>query len=240
MDPLYGELYADLYRRHWWWRARERVVLAELTRLLPPGGWRRALDVGCGDGLLFPALRSLVSAVEGVEPDRTLVTSASREDGIIHVRPFDATFTPDTTFDLILFLDVLEHLEDPEGAVDHAAALLDPGGVVLVTVPAFRHLWTSHDDLNHHQTRYTRAEMTKLLSSHLTIVEARYFFRWVHLAKLVQRGVEKIRQPRTALPSLPPPPLNNLLYAASRIDEAALSWLPLPLGSSLLVVARKE
>ena len=53
MDPAYGQRYRALYEGHWWWRAREAVVLGELERMRPASGWKRALDVGCGDGLLF-------------------------------------------------------------------------------------------------------------------------------------------------------------------------------------------
>lgn len=239
MDPTYGERYRHLYRNHWWWRARERVVLAELDRLRPPQRWRRVLDVGCGDGLLFDKLGAYAAAVEGVEPDQALVSDALRDDGTIHVRPFDASFRPGRTFGLMLFLDVLEHLDDAEGAVAHAADLMEPGGVVLVTVPAFRHLWTTHDDLNRHVTRYTRQEMVALLSPHFTVEKARYFFRWVHPAKLVQRAMEAATKPQPAPPQIPPPPLNATMFAMSRIEEAVLGWSNIPVGSSLLAVARK-
>jgi SAM-dependent methyltransferase len=240
VDPKYGEGYRHLYQNHWWWRARERVVLTELDRLRPAGGWKRALDVGCGDGLLFGRLGGYAAAVEGVEPDAGLVTEALRADGTIHVRGFDTSFRPGRTYGLILFLDVLEHLDDPEGAVGHAADLLDPGGVVLVTVPAFRHLWTTHDDLNRHVTRYTRAEMISLLSTRLRVEKARYFFRWVHPAKMVQRAMEAVSGAQPALPQVPSPPLNATMYAMSRIEEAVLGWSNIPVGSSLLAVARKR
>lgn len=240
MDPTYGERYRKLYERHWWWRAREAVVLRELDRLRPPGGWRRALDVGCGDGLLFERLGAYAADIEGVEPDAALVSSAVRDGGTIHVRPFDETFRPGRAFDLVLFLDVIEHLDDAGGAVAHAASLLSPGGVVLVTVPAFRHLWTTHDDLNRHVTRYTRAELVALLSRHFEVERARYFFRWVHPAKLVQRAMEAVRPAEPTPPAVPPPPLNGMMYAMSRVEEAVLSWSTIPVGSSLLAVARKR
>lgn len=240
MDPTYGKRYRELYRNHWWWRARERVVLSELAGLKPPGGWRRALDVGCGDGLLFSRLLgAYAAAVEGIEPDAALVTKPHRDDGTIHLQPFDASFRPGRTFDLMLFLDVLEHLDDAPGAVAHAATLLDPGGAVLVTVPAFRHLWTTHDDLNRHVTRYTRNEMVALLSPHFRVEKARYFFRWVHPAKLVQRAMERVLGSKPSPPRIPPPPLNATMYTMSRVEEAVLHWSNIPVGSSLLAVARK-
>jgi len=239
MDPAYGQRYRALYEKHWWWRAREAVVLDELDRVRPASGWKRALDVGCGDGLLFGPLRAYAAQVEGVEPEAALVTEVERQGGRIHVRPFDDTFRPEGRFDLMLFLDVLEHMEDPAGALAHAATLLEPGGVVLVTVPAFRHLWTTHDDLNRHVTRYTRDALADLLSMNLRVERSRYFFRWVHPAKIVQRAMEGVRRSQPAPPAIPPPPLNGLMYAMSRVEEAVLGWSTIPVGSSLMAVARK-
>jgi 2-polyprenyl-3-methyl-5-hydroxy-6-metoxy-1,4-benzoquinol methylase len=240
MDPEYGRRYRHLYERHWWWRAREAVVLGELRRLMPRGGWRSALDVGCGDGLLFERLSVYAAHVEGVEPDATLVSPERAAGGRIHVRAFDTTFSSDRRYDLMLFLDVLEHMDDAEAVVAHAADLLEPRGVVLVTVPAFRHLWTTHDDINHHRTRYTRTELDSLLSGALEVEKSRYFFRWVHPAKVVQRAVEGMRRARPMPPAVPPAPLNGMMYAMSRVEEAVLGWSTIPVGSSLLAVARKR
>jgi 2-polyprenyl-3-methyl-5-hydroxy-6-metoxy-1,4-benzoquinol methylase len=237
VDVAYGQRYRILYERHWWWRAREAVVLRELERFRPHHGWNRALDVGCGDGLLLETLERYASSVEGLEPDGTLVSEARAQR--IHVQPFDATFRPGRTYDLILFLDVLEHLNRVESAVAHARSLLDPGGVMLITVPAFRHLWTTHDDLNHHVTRYTRRRLVNLLAGDFQVLEVRYFFRWVHPAKIAQRLVEWVRRPEPAPPEVPPAPVNSALYTLSRVEERLLRRVPLPFGSSLLAVARR-
>jgi 2-polyprenyl-3-methyl-5-hydroxy-6-metoxy-1,4-benzoquinol methylase len=240
VDPTYGERYRQLHEHHWWWRAREKLVLAELDRLRPEAGWYRALDVGCGDGLFFGQLRQYADIVEGVEPDERLVSEARRAEGSVHLRTFDATFYPGCRYDLVVFLDVLEHMEDPAAAVRHASTLVEEGGVVLVTVPAFRHLWTTHDDLNHHVTRYTMGELVELLSVAFTVEKARYFFRWVHPAKVAQRGMEALRRPAPSTPSLPPKFVNRALYALSRGEETLLGRVPLPMGSSLLAIARKR
>jgi 2-polyprenyl-3-methyl-5-hydroxy-6-metoxy-1,4-benzoquinol methylase len=198
------------------------------------------LDVGCGDGLLFGRLGAYAAHIEGVEPDETLVSPERAAGGRIHIRAFDSTFRSDRPYDLILFLDVLEHMDDAAGVVVHAADLLEAGGVALVTVPAFRHLWTTHDDLNHHRTRYTRAELHALLSGALQVEKVRYFFRWVHPAKAVQRATEGVTRRQPTAPTVPPAPLNATMYAMSRVEEAVLGWSTIPVGSSLLAVARKR
>lgn len=240
MDRSYAERYRELFERHWWWRARERVILRELDRYRPAGGWRRALDVGCGDGLFLGTLHRYAEEVEGIEPDETVVSAETQAAGQVHVRPFDGTFRPEHAYDLVVFLDVLEHLDNPAAAVSHTAALMEKGGTLLVTVPAHRHLWTTHDELNRHVTRFSRSELVTLLSGPFDVVRSRHFFRWVHPLKLLQRGLESVTRPDPASPTVPPAPVNAAMYWLSRAEEALLRDAPLPFGSSLLAVALRR
>jgi 2-polyprenyl-3-methyl-5-hydroxy-6-metoxy-1,4-benzoquinol methylase len=239
MDSDYGARYRDLFQRHWWWRARERVILDALRRHRPASGWGNVLDVGCGDGLFFDQLAQLpgVRLVEGVEPAEALVSADGPHRARIHVAPFDASFDPGRRYSLIVMLDVLEHLPDPAASLRHALSLLEPGGVFLATVPAFMSLWTRHDDLNHHFTRYDMASFRALAAdAGLRVDEARYFFSWTAAAKVVTRIKEALIPGEPASPSVPPAPLNRALYGLSRLEERLLGRVPLPFGSSLLVV----
>ena len=239
MDADYGARYRDLFERHWWWRARERVILDALHAHEPAAGWSTVLDVGCGDGLFFDALAALpgVTFVEGVEPASELVSPGGPHRARIHTVPFDERFDTGRRYSLITMLDVLEHLPDPAAALEHALSLLTPDGVFLATVPAFMALWTRHDELNHHYTRYTTKSFGALArAAGLRIDEERYFFRWTALAKVATRIVEWAIPGAPAAPAVPPAPVNGALYALSRLEDKALGRLPVPFGSSLLVV----
>lgn len=237
MDPEYARRYRELYERHWWWRARERFVLETVRRYRRPGR-RPILDVGCGDGLLFERLAELGDAW-GVESDASLVSPDNPHRDRIHVGPFDASFQPGRRYGLVLMLDVIEHLPDPAGALRHAATLLEPDGILVATVPAFRLLWTTHDVLNHHFTRYTRRGFTALArSAGLDVVHARYFFHWLFPAKLGVRLLESVRRPRPVPPRVPPSWINEPLYLLSRLEQRLVTPLGPPFGSSLLAVAR--
>ena len=235
MDPAYGARYEDLYRRHWWWRAREAAILLELRRLRPAGGFRRILDVGCGNGLFFDRLSEL-GEVEGVEPDAALLDPEGPWRRAIHAVPFDDTFQPGHRFGAILFLDVLEHLDDPAAALRHAVELLAPGGVIVCTVPAFQWLWTSHDVLNHHRRRYNRPAVRRLAEqAGMTITRERYLFQWLVPAKLAVRLLERLRTSPPRSPTVPPEPLNGFLRIISRMQERVTSVIPVPFGGSLMV-----
>lgn len=177
--------------------------------------------------------------VEGIEPDKEIVSPQGEFRERIHVRAFDDTFNPHRRYGLITVLDVLEHLPQPDRALDHVARLLSPTGLLVLTVPAFRALWTMHDDLNQHQTRYTKASLQRLLeAAGFSIIQARYLFQWICGAKLLIRLREKILPAKPKPPHVPSMPVNKLLYWMTGLEEWAFRHVPIPLGSSLLVLAR--
>lgn len=238
MDPEYGRQYRRLYEQHWWWRAREAEIVTVLRGLRPPQGWSRILDIGCGDGLFFNCLSEFSTTVEGIEPSPDLVTNDPTRRGQIFIRPFDASFHPSAPYGLITMLDVLEHLDDAPGALSHALSVLEPGGVMVITVPAFRSLWTSHDVMNQHVTRYTKSSFAALAkATGFRIDRAEYFFHWTFPIRFAQRVAESVFPPRShPPPGIPPRPINTLLYHLSRVERP----LHLPFGTSLLIVGGRQ
>ena len=132
MERSYAERYQDLYDRHWWWRARERYVL-RWVRKIAHGRRLRMLDVGCGNGFIWNRLKEH-GDVEGIEADTELVPSDSPFRPRIELSHFPGRPRIER-YDLLLMLDVLEHIEDDRGAVRAIADLLTPGGHVILTVP---------------------------------------------------------------------------------------------------------
>jgi SAM-dependent methyltransferase len=174
--------------------------------------------------------------VEGVEPSSDLVTDD--RGGAISIRPFDSTFQPAAPYDLIVMLDVLEHLDRPAEALSHVVSLLSPSGTVVITVPAFRSLWTSWDVMNQHVTRYTKSSFLSLAREvGFRVDRCEYFFHWTFPIRFAQRVLESIVPRQSApLPNIPPRPVNALLYNLSRAERR----LHLPFGTSLLVVGGRQ
>ena len=234
MNPEYAAAYRNLYERHWWWRAREAMLVREIEVHQPVGGWGKVLDVGCGDGLFFDELARF-GEVWGVESDESLVPAHSRHRDRIHVGPFEAGFSPEHRFGLVLMLDVLEHLPNPVAALEHAGRLLRPDGRVLITVPAFPALWTHHDDLNRHFVRYRKRSLAAVMEpAGLRMISSRYFFHWLFPVKLAVRTLEQLSRPDGRPTTVPPGWLNALLFGLTRLEQAALQRVHLPFGSSLL------
>ncbi len=236
MDSDYAAIYPELYKRHWWWRVREGILLQRLAPLFAELGHpARILDVGCGAGLFFDALERF-GRVEGIESDPIALERAGRWRGRIHLGELNDTFRPMESYDVILMLDVLEHLDYPEQLLRYAKALLKPGGRVVITVPAFNWLWTNHDDLNHHVCRYTRAQMRNTVhAAGFTVIDSAYLFQSLVGPKLLVRLKEALISSVAGPPRIPGRILNAALTAWLRAEYAVASRLPV--GTSLLMVA---
>jgi len=187
MDAQYAAAYPALYKNHWWWRVREEILLSDIRRILADVAQPRILDVGCGAALFFDALQQF-GHVEGIDSDRAAVEQSGRWRSRVAVGELDDGYEAGAPFDLILMLDVLEHVRSPDRLLRRAGEILTPGGRILVTVPAFNSLWTAHDDLNHHVRRYTAGEMRRTIAlAGLLTMETQYMFQSLVVAKLLVR-----------------------------------------------------
>jgi SAM-dependent methyltransferase len=235
MDAQYAAAYPELYRHHWWWRAREDILLQRIRTLLAAKPSARILDVGCGAALFFDALEPF-GHVEGIESDRASVERSGKWRSRVTVGELDAAYHPSAPFDLILMLDVLEHIPDPRPALRRAGEILAPGGRILITVPAFNWLWTTHDEVNHHVTRYSAATMGRVIGqAGLATLETTYLFQSLVLPKLFVRAREAFASSPPSIPPIPAPAINRTVRAWFRAEHAVAGWLPF--GTSLLVVA---
>jgi len=238
VDPSYGSDYAELYHHHWWWRAREAILLREIAALpLPPAERAEILDVGCGNGLFLPELARF-GRPTGIEVERALVRDDAPLRECIRHEPLESPYWEGRAFDLVLALDVVEHIADDAAFVARLAARVRPGGFLLATVPAFPSLWDAHDERNHHQRRYRRAGFEALLAPHGALVTVRHLFPSLFVAKWLVARVN--RGPAAAIDqtALPGPAVSRSLAALLRAEDRVLGPLRLPFGSSLLAVLR--
>jgi 2-polyprenyl-3-methyl-5-hydroxy-6-metoxy-1,4-benzoquinol methylase len=237
VDAEYAAAYPTLYANHWWWRTREEIVLGRIRQLLASRSDARILDVGCGSGLFFDPLQAF-GHVEGLETDVDAIMRAGRwQRHITHGR-LDSSFAPARPFDLVLLLDVLEHVERPDAVLRRASEILRPGGSVLVTVPAFEWLWTTHDDLNHHLRRYTARELrASLARSGFVAIDTQYMFQSMVAAKLMVRVYERLTGASPEVPRVPSPTVNGACRAWYRFENRAFGWLPF--GGSVMAHGRR-
>lgn len=180
---------------HWYYRSKA----AALGRLAGPLHPRRLLDIGAGSGFFSRYLL----AEGGAESALCVDTGYARDhDETIAGKPvlYRRDCGP-VDCDLVLMMDVLEHVDDDRGLAAHYAAKVPSGAHFLVTVPAFRFLWSGHDVFLEHERRYRLPEMEATLrDAGLTVVRGAYYFGLVFplaaAMRLASRGDAK---PRSSL-----------------------------------------
>ncbi len=233
----------QLENGHWWFEGRRAVMWALLGRAGVRDG-ARLLDAGCGTGRNLQEFGRLGPAA-GVDPSPEAIDFC-RQRGIEGVTrgTIEHLEFPGGAFDLILATDVLEHLRDDRAALRELRRVAAPGANLLCTVPAYRWLWSGHDDEHHHFRRYTLRELRAALGAGgwRPVVES--YFNTVLLppiaaVRLLARRSR--RDPEVARPDLrlTPPVLNGLLAQPMRAEAALIGrGLRLPAGVSIGVVAR--
>lgn len=243
MDKEYYGHYRLTEDEHWWFRGRRRIVAEALNGLnLPPE--TSILEVGCGTGgnLAMLSRFGRLSALELDDDARALASGR----GIVEVcsgrLPDRIPFDQD--FDLIVALDVIEHIEDDLAALGSLVAKLAPGGRLVVTVPAFMFLWSEHDEINHHFRRYRRSELSRRLAQAGLAVHHLTYFNTILLPLVVaDRMLQRLRPappPHRAGRGdlrLPGPTLNRTLESLFAAERRLVSSRTLPFGVSILAVA---
>jgi SAM-dependent methyltransferase len=143
--------------------------LARLERVVAPG---RLLDIGCWTGSFVEAAQARGWEASGIEPSAWAVGEARAQGLEVSRGGIEDIDAPDGSLRAVVLCDVLEHLEDPAGAVERVASLLEPGGALYLTVPdagsrlarAMGRRWWSV--LPMHLQYFTRASMLLLLAGH--------------------------------------------------------------------------
>ena len=174
---------------HSFWFRHRNDCICELVRNFPPRGSGPIIDVGGGNGFLAKGLIDSGWDVVLVEPGLSGARNAKKR-GLEHVicgTTHSAGFK-NGSLPAIGVFDVVEHIEDDLGFLRHLRDLLEPGGMLYLTVPAYNFLW-SHEDVNAgHFRRYTIGAMEKkLVKAGLELIFETYIFGFLPIPVLLFR-----------------------------------------------------
>lgn len=240
MDPSAYQGMNAVENRHWWFTARRKIIDRLIADMgLPQGA--RILEAGCGTGGNL-ALLARHGALEAFEYDAEARRLAALK-GVCRINAGmlpDGVDAPDSTFDLVAMLDVLEHVEADVASLARLRTKLAPGGRLLVTVPAMPFLWSRHDELHHHKRRYTKDSLSAAMAAAgLTIDRVGYFNSLLFPLAVAQRLAAKATGREDPLDAVPARPLNSALEAVFASERHLVGKLAFPFGLSLFAVARR-
>jgi SAM-dependent methyltransferase len=238
---------------HFWFTQRRELVLRLLTRFLARDQGRQpnecapvGIDVGCGSGYTAAWLTERGIPTYGQDVYGGFRDLQRQGRGIGFIQGDITCVDPVPEFDFALLLDVIEHIPDDKGFVDHVGKFVKPGGILVITVPAFSWLWSSIDDASGHLRRYVKRDIRALEIlpvSRLAIEFSSYFYAATLPLYIASRFALKFqsRGKRDAQRAELKPPTwaNGMLNTLLRAEQALLLSVGMPVGSSLFLVVRK-
>lgn len=236
---------AEVETESFWFHGRNRIIMWSLSKYLPEA--ESFLEIGCGTGFV-------ISAISKRFPKAKLSGSEYLEEGLVYARQrvpnveftqMDARCIPyELYWDAIGAFDLLEHIEQDEVVLQQIFKALKPGGVVFITVPQHRWLWSVVDECACHARRYNTNELhQKARKAGFEIIRSTSFVSTLLPAMCLSRLLhrKKIDVRIDAMAELHINPIVNkifdwLLYFDWTLIRAGVS---LPVGGSRLLVARK-
>ncbi|MDH4199240.1 MAG: class I SAM-dependent methyltransferase [Spirochaetia bacterium] len=237
---------AELEEGNFWFRARNKIILWALSRY--SSELKSFLEIGCGTGFV-------ISAIAKKFPDARLFGSEYLEEGLIYARKrvpgaefkqMDARQIPyESELDAIGAFDVLEHIEQDEAVLAQIFKALKPGGMVFITVPQHRWLWSTFDEYSCHVRRYSANELhQKVSAAGFEIIRSTSFVSALLPVMYASRFLQRIKVNMNMddMTGLRIPSILNQLFEWLLNFELILIriGIVLPFGGSRLLVAKKS
>lgn len=209
-----------------------------------PGGQKlKILEIGAGCGKSADCL-ARYGEFHAVEVEPTALDILGQDERISKLYPRHIPFDLDETYDLIVAMDVIEHIEDDQAAFDWIHDRLKPGGVLFVTVPAYQWMFSQHDVALNHFRRYSLGEMHALNRMGMEALLSGYFnFTLFPLAastrmlsRLKGEGRGQARKQSSKMPGI----IDRAFYAILQVESRLMrTGVYFPWGLSVVVAFRK-
>ncbi|MGH9934973.1 MAG: methyltransferase domain-containing protein [Blastocatellia bacterium] len=241
MKREFAKQYANLEEWHWWFRGRRRILESVLRRELDARRSISIASVGCGPAEGLQWLEQFIGPggkIVGIDVELLHARRIAPHIEYV-VGKLETAVIASGSFDAVLALDVLEHLDNDAIGLYQAAQMVKPGGLLLVTVPALPSLWGGQDVISHHRRRYTKAALRQTFErAGLPPPRVSYFntllFPPVAGLRWTRRAMGKATLARSDFDDTKPGLMNDILTLIFASESHIVPRMPLPIGVSLL------
>jgi ubiquinone/menaquinone biosynthesis C-methylase UbiE len=241
-----AELY-DTYRKveetHWWFVVR-RAIVRDLFQKYGIEKKSAILDVGCNYGYFVGDLQNTgFQNVYGADISKEAIEYGTSKE-IKNLSLSDVANLPyrDNNFDIVLALDVIEHIEDDAQALREIYRVTKHEGYSLIMVPAYMFLWGLQDEVAKHYRRYTKSTFTsRVKESGFEIVRTSYFNTFLFLPIAIVRFIDRfVKKDRNSDFDLNNAFINAILKFIFMLERYVLRVFNFPFGISLLILLKKK
>ncbi|MDH5722731.1 MAG: class I SAM-dependent methyltransferase [Alphaproteobacteria bacterium] len=240
MDLKEEDILGDKIHDHWYYVAKGKAMRAFLGDIKV----EEVLDVGAGSGIFSRQLldHNIAQSAVCVDPNYEAETEEDQNGKPIRfVKSIE-----NTTQNLVLMMDVLEHVPDDTALLKEYADTMPVGGKILITVPAFQLMWSGHDVFLEHYRRYTIEMMEKTIkNAGLQPIKSRYFFGSLFPVVAAIRLTKKILLEKGDIEAkselkLYPDWLNQSLISVHDLERLSLFKFNKLFGLSVFCLCEKE
>lgn len=220
---------------NYFWNVGKNELLIGLMKQDAP--FSRVLNMGSGMGdKMLSALGNIIS----MDIDLYSVNHTGKYSKAVLGDGQNIAFK-NNTFDCVIASEVLEHIEDDYNAVNEILRITKPGGLIVITVPAIKFIFSTHDLALGHHKRYSRKELLDLCKE-LQIVRSEYWCFISFLLVTPFRLIKKfLRRPMKHDPLIIPDIMNKIFLSLLRIENKIITrGHSMPIGLTLVLMGRKK
>ncbi len=228
-EKMYG-----LEKSHWWFKSRRNLILGLLKKTQHRGF---IMDIGCGTGYNLFCLQKMFRKAIGIDVSKdALLFAKTRQTMSLALADVKKIPIKYNSADVVLALDVIEHVENDDDAIKEIRSILKKNGTLVLTVPAFGFLWSKHDDILHHKRRYNKKSIDELLAKNGFKLEKISYWNFalflpVLFYKALNLNATDIKKTNKLL--------NALLSLALSLDNLLIKYINLPFGVSIVAKAKR-
>lgn len=243
------EMYQSMFEietYHWYFKAKYEIVVNLLKAYgLKKEEHPKIIDFGCGCGLMLKTL-SFYGDIEGIDfSEEALKFCKKNFNGRLYNYDLEK-MNLSSQYNYGIALDVLEHVPDDSLAIRNIQNSLTENAICIFTVPAFRHLWSQHDENCMHMRRYNKKELVECISKEgFEILYCSYYNFWLYFPVLLIRKMElffNIKNEHSRIEcNFKEGVVNTLLYKIFVSEQKRMLKRKIyPFGVSLICVAKKR